>query len=325
MDSENFAPSFCLPPKKISNQNQTEQQLVQELEDDVQAEINDEEPESDWPTTGSIVRVRLDAETVMTGIVTNDGAIADALRATGFIGVQTSDGQLIEVPYPDKNVFVKQMAKTIDANKALAASSSSPSPLSSLTASELTTRIIEKAKRIESASRRKAYGEDEVVSLSSWPADMSSSDWSERGRTLIGKRLSKNTGMSSIGALDSDDNGEISRRTESGNKNGDDNGDNGHDNDDDDDDDVQWVGGHETLTQKKKKKSHTAGEDSEESDEEEIHWQTPSDSADIDIEVCTFTYQLLLENTKLLRGVKEQGNFYDSYDDSSTRSFIFLF
>ena len=270
MDSENFAPSFCLPPKKMSNQNQAEQQLVQELEDKSQASINDEESESDWPTTGSIVRVRLDAETVMTGIVTNDGAISDTLRATGFIGVQTSDGQLIEVPYPDKNVFVKQMVKTIDANKSLTASSSSSSPLSSLTASELTNRIIEKAKGIESASKRKVYGEDEVVTLSSWPTDMNSSDWSERGRTLIGKRLSKNTGMSSIGALDSDDNGEISRCTDSGNKtkyHRDDNGDNDHDNDDDDDDDdVQWVGGHETLTQKKKKRSQAAGEDSEESE-----------------------------------------------------------
>lgn len=316
MDAENFAPSFCLPPKKLSNQNQAQQQLVQQSQDDLHAKNSNEKHESNWPTAGSIVKVRLDTETVMTGIVTNDGAIADALRATGFIGVQTSDGQLIEVPYPDKNVFVKQMVRKVDVDKLLSSSSAS----SSLTASEVadvklkvnfSSSIIENANGIESTSKMRIYGDEEAMSLSSWPTDVNSSHWNERGRTLIGKRLSKKTGPLSAGALDSDDD----KCTDGGNKrkNYDDNSDNDHDNDDDDDDDdVQWVGGHETLTQKKKKKTHTAGEESEESDEEEIHWQTPADSAEIDIEVCRIVFQLHLENTKLFRAVKYGGTSYDS-------------
>lgn len=57
------------------------------------------------------------------------------------------------------------------------------------------------------------------------------------------------------------------------------------------DDDVEWVEGHESLNAKRKKRTRRTeqyGDDlgsSEESDEEEVHWQTPSDSADIDIEV----------------------------------------
>ena len=163
MDAENFAPSFCLPPKKLLNQNQAQQQLVQQSQDDLHTKNSNEKHESNWPTAGSIVKVRLDTETVMTGIVTNDGAIADALRATGFIGVQTSDGQLIEVPYPDKNVFVKQMVRKVDVDKLL--SSSSASSASEVADVKLkvnfSSSIIENANGIESTSKMRIYGDEE--------------------------------------------------------------------------------------------------------------------------------------------------------------------
>ena len=61
----------------------------------------------------------------------------------------------------------------------------------------------------------------------------------------------------------------------------------------DDDDDVQWVGGHETLSQKKKRAG--SEDDSDGSDEEEVRWQTPNDSADIDIEVQSVSLYFKLQ------------------------------
>ena len=310
MDAENFAPSFCLPSKKPPNQNKVQQQLPQQS----QGGKVSTQSESYWPKSGSSVRVRLDTATVITGVVTNDGSIADALRVTGFIGVQTSDGQLIEVPYPDKNVFVNKIQETTDLNNfthlSSSVSSSSSSSSSSLSSSlsssvrkianenlesesnfDMRENMIrienEKSSKITS-SRKDVDGDIGMMSLSSWPTEENSSEWKERSRTLIGKRLSKCANRSSVEKMCSDDDGEISKSM----KNYDDI--NCSNDDDDDDDDVQWVGGHETLTNMKKLKKkkvddngngNSDGSDSDESDEEEVHWQTPSDSADIDIEV----------------------------------------
>ena len=287
--ANNYAASFCPPVAKSSSGKEQQSQTPALTPMPTPTKILPKKLKvtaMSWPTAGSSVRVRLDATTEIHGVVTSDGMIADALRATGFIGVQTYDGELVEVPYPNKNVIVEHRNSVLD----------SPSSSSSTVINKSNLKGVKfdigndgdddvaedrsQASRVDvgvEGSISRGSGGGDMISLSSWPTDQNSDEWKSRSRTLIGKRLSKNTERPMRHPADSDvDDDDPPEVLE-------------NEYDDDDDDDVQWVGGHETLPNKKKRKNRAGNEEDnsgdDDSDEEEVHWQTPNDSADIDIEV----------------------------------------
>ena len=204
-----------------------------------------------WPVAGSSVIVRLDAETTIEGIVTESGPAAEELRLGGLIGVFTKDGHFIEVPYPDENVTVIHNIDTVNSSSIEALNRSTGKSLlpSRMNTDESDILDVENILSLRNASSR------------------TSSDGILRVGTSLGKNVLDDLESSLIantkGALIVDG----------------------------DDDDVEWVDGHEGLDAKRKKRARRTeqyGDDhgsSDESDEEEVHWQTPSDSADIDIEV----------------------------------------
>ena len=218
-----------------------------------------------WPVEGSLVRVRLDSETEIRGVVACDETTSAQLRSVGLIGVETDDGHFIEVPFPDENVTV-----THNLNYRCRATSETYSGVSNGTSDAGKNSLVDfQRPSIE------LLGCDDAIPMSSWPSDHANSALNAKTRVLIGKRLSQSIGSQ----LDIDDDvdgdyGGLKRAVNSL----------------EDDDDVQWVDGHESLSTKKNKRKNRGADDGEntdtdDSDEEEVRWQTPSDSAEIDIEV----------------------------------------
>lgn len=201
-----------------------------------------------WPVTGSSVIIRLDAETTIEGVVTESGPAAEELRLGGLISVFTKDGHFIEVPYPDENVTVIHNIDT--------ANSSSNEVLR-----HNTGRLL--------LNNRMSIDENDVLDVENI---LSLRTVSSENILRVGTSLGKNVPEDYESSLTANTKGAL---IVAGNE----------------DDDVEWVEGHESLNAKRKKRTRRTeqyGDDlgsSEESDEEEVHWQTPSDSADIDIEV----------------------------------------
>lgn len=259
-DNENYASSFCPPPKLLNQQQLQQQQKQSELS---------------WPSSGSMVRVQLDADTVITGRVSADGRPADALRSTGYIGIETTDGDSIEVPYPNENVTVIDQEESLDVRTSSIIGNASSGSSSTINSVEDTSKSIKTNLNSFDVNGLRSQSDD-VISMSAWPSDMNKSEWLDRGQTLIGKRLSRNTGKNN-GFEDPDlidgDDLLIDQADEY-----------------DNDNEVQWVDGHENLRVKKKRKNREDdnGDNDDYSDddsEEDFHWQTPNDSAEIDIEV----------------------------------------
>lgn len=229
---ENYASTFCPPSSEIVVAPRSEQSDIP------------------WPTAGSKVRVRLDADSEIRGVVIGDEVAAAELRSSGLIGVQTEDGHFIEVPHPDENITVTHNYDT---------------PTSSFSA----TRKVE-GPDSDLASTSAREGNENAISMSSWQLEQHGNEWMKSSRIPIGKRLSCNSEK-----REENDSSAIASFTE-GNF--------------DDNDDVEWVDGIEGLSAKAKKRKIRGadgdeGDDSDDSDEEEVHWQTPNDSAEIDIEV----------------------------------------
>jgi hypothetical protein len=168
-NAENYASTFCPAP------SQSKQQHHRDLS---------------WPNSRSMVRVQLDDETVIIGRVIADGVPADALRSIGLIGIETTDGHSIEVPYPNENITViDQEPSDIPHSFMDKGSSSSSSTIN------LSEDIPEKIKtNLKSFGENVLGSQNEVISMSQWPSNMNNSEWLNRSQTLIGKRLSKNTG-----------------------------------------------------------------------------------------------------------------------------------
>jgi hypothetical protein len=228
---ENYASTFCPPSSEIDAGRRSEQSDIL------------------WPTPGSKVRVRLDADSEIWGVVMGDEAAAAELRLSGLIGVQTEDGHFIEVPHPDENIIVTHNYDT---------------PASFFSVSRKSTGL-----DVNLTSTSASQGSETTITMSSWHLEQHGSDWMNSGRTPIGKRLSSNSEMRA---------GNTSSETYAFTENCDDN------------DDVEWVDGIEGLSAKAKKRKIRGAngdedDDSDDSDEEEVHWQTPNDSAEIDIEV----------------------------------------
>jgi hypothetical protein len=209
-----------------------------------------------WPTAGSKVRVRLDSDCEIRGFVMGDEVAAAELRLSGLIGVQTEDGHFIEVPHPDENIIVTHNYGT---------------PSSSFSVSRNSTGL-----DVSLKSTSASQGSETAITMSSWHLEQHGSEWMKR--TPIGKRLSSNSEIRGEN---------ISSETNAfseGNC--------------DDNDDVEWVDGIEGLSAKAKKRKIRGADgddvdDSDDSDEEEVHWQTPNDSAEIDIEVMNCFYEYL--------------------------------
>ena len=234
--SENYVSTFCPPSSELP----------------VQRNIAERSEQLDilWPTAGSKVRVRLDSESEIRGVVISDDAAAAELRLSGLIGVQTEEGHFIEVPHPDENI-------TVTHNYDIPSSSSSAKKTSILPDGD-------------GISTNASQGTETAISMSSWQLGQHGSEWMKSSRIPVGKRLNRSSEMSDEN-LGSDIPGFTVGNC-------------------DDDDDVEWVEGIEGLSAKaKKRKSRgnngTESDESDDSDEEEVHWQTPNDSAEIDIEV----------------------------------------
>lgn len=234
---ENYASTFCPPDSEIDVAPRSEQSDIL------------------WPTAGSKVRVRLDADSEIRGVVMEDEVAAAQLRLSGLIGVQTEDGHFIEVPHPDENITVTHNYDT---------------PSSTLSANRKNIGLDSNLTSINPSQ-----GSDAAVSMSSWQLEQHGTEWMKSSRIPVGKRLSSNSGK-----REENDSFENTAMNEGNN---------------DDDDDVEWVDGIEGLSAKAKKRKIRGtdgdeGDDSDDSDEEEVHWQTPNDSAEIDIEVTSFDY-----------------------------------
>jgi hypothetical protein len=263
-DAENYASTFTPGP------SQTKQQKLQEQQ----------RRELTWPSSRSMVQVQLDDDTVIIGRVIADGVPADALRSIGLIGIETTDGHSIEVPYPNENITVideKGTSNIHDSSIIEKASSSSSSTINLLENDPENIKT-----NLKSFCVNVLGSQNEVISMSQWPSDMNKSEWLNRSQTLIGKRLSKNTGRSNgyedLDSIEGDDIGLVDEAD-----------------DDDNDDEVQWVDGHENLRVKKKRKKRDDDNDDDYSDDEsdeDVHWQTPNDSADINIEVFILLFMV---------------------------------
>eukprot|EP00596_Hydrurales_sp_CCMP1899_P004972 CAMPEP_0119038400 /NCGR_PEP_ID=MMETSP1177-20130426/7320_1 /TAXON_ID=2985 /ORGANISM="Ochromonas sp, Strain CCMP1899" /LENGTH=1991 /DNA_ID=CAMNT_0007000961 /DNA_START=161 /DNA_END=6136 /DNA_ORIENTATION=+ len=261
-NAENYASTFCPAPSQ-SKQHNTHQK------------------DQSWPNSRCMVRVQLDDDTVIIGRVIADGVPADALRSIGLIGIETTDGHSIEVPYPNESITVIDQKPTSNiSDSIMGKANSSSNSTSSSTNNTNPLEDIPKQTNLKPFDVNNLGSENEVISMSQWPSDMNKCEWLNRSQTLIGKRLSKNTGKS-IGFENTD-----SMEDGDGLVNYvDDNGDDVYL---DNDDDVQWVEGHENLRVKKKRKNREDNDDDDYSDDdsdEDVHWQTPNDSADINIEV----------------------------------------
>lgn len=245
---ENFAAAFNLPTKALPPLEcvSNEHNKCQTL----------------WPVAGSSVIIRLDAETEIEGIVSGCGSAAEELRLSGLIGVLTQDGHFIEVPYPDENVTVIHNIDIVNSSSLEGLEHNiGMMPLSTNHINNDDSDILDVENILSSRSANSRLSSDGILRIG----------------TSIGKNLSKNS-------LISDGN---SSSFTAGSK-----GALIVDGDEEYDDDVVWVDGHESLNAKHKKRRRTGQPyddadlgSSDESDEEEVHWQTPSDSADIDIEV----------------------------------------
>ena len=218
-----------------------------------------------WPVEGSLVRVRLDCDTEIRGIMTCDETTSMQLRSVGLIGVETDDGHFIEVPFPDENVSVEH-----NLNYRSRSTSETYSTISRGIRDTGNSSLVDFHKpSIE------LLGCNDAIPMSSWPSDHTNTVLNARNRVLIGKRLSQNIG-SQLDIDDDMDGDSATLKGASGRF--------------EDDGDVQWVDGHESLSTKKNKRKIRGNDDgdntdTDDSDEEEVRWQTPSDSADIDIEV----------------------------------------
>ena len=218
-----------------------------------------------WPVEGSLVRVRLDSDTEIRGIMTCDETTSMQLRSVGLIGVETDDGHFIEVPFPDENVSVEH-----NLNYRSRSTSETYSTISRGTRDAGNSSLVDFQK-----ATIELLGCDDAIPMSSWPSDHTNSVLNARNRVLIGKRLSQNIGSQLD--IDDDMDGDCATLKGAASRF-------------EDDDDIQWVDGHENLSTKKNKRKIRGDDDgdntdTDDSDEEEVRWQTPSDSADIDIEV----------------------------------------
>jgi hypothetical protein len=165
------------------------------------------------------------------------------LLIIGVIGVETTDGQFIEVSYPNENVTVEARADDTDnyASSVIGSSSNLASNFASSSASG--------SSNFNAAGGDRSQHHDGIISMSSWPSDENSSEWENRSKNLIGKRLSRN-----IESLSDTSNGAFL------------------DVEYDDDDDVQWTDGYENLSTKKKRGNRTGSgsDDGDDSDGGEV-------------------------------------------------------